>query len=202
MRATWVPADQAARDRCVRSKILPPAPCPWRLPSSTHSIDATHARRLEAEHGIVVRFVIGHSPAAAAEAAVDEEERLHGGFLRLPLTEAYASLPTKTLLFLRVCDAAAAAAAPLGPGCSPQAAEAAARQAPDRPRAHRCACCALLQAATQLYDAQYIVKADDDVYLRLDRLPHAVAQWGSIHAGTGRGSRRAAVPLAASPPLA
>lgn len=42
---------------------------------------------------------------------------------------------------------------------------------------------AWLQAVSREYDAQYIVKVDDDVYLRLDRLPHAVQQWGDIHAG-------------------
>ena len=58
--------------------------------------------RLEAEQGIVVRFVIGHSPDAAREAQVAAEEAEHGGFLRLPLTEGYAGLPTKTIMFLRV----------------------------------------------------------------------------------------------------
>ena len=33
------------------------------------------------------------------------------------------------------------------------------------------------------YDAQYILKIDDDVYLRLDRLPHAIPQWQSKEAG-------------------
>jgi hypothetical protein len=36
---------------------------------------------------------------------------------------------------------------------------------------------------TEQYNPQYIVKVDDDVYLRLDRLPHAVAQWHDISAG-------------------
>lgn len=30
---------------------------------------------------------------------------------------------------------------------------------------------------------RYIVKIDDDVYFRLDRLPHAIRQWSDIHAG-------------------
>ena len=30
---------------------------------------------------------------------------------------------------------------------------------------------------TQLYDAEYIIKADDDVYLRIDRVPAAIVQW-------------------------
>ena len=50
----------------------------------------------------MVRFVIGHSADAAREAQVAGEEAEHGGFLRLPLTEGYAGLPTKTIMFLRV----------------------------------------------------------------------------------------------------
>lgn len=57
---------------------------------------------LEREQAIRVRFVIGHSADPAAEAACKAEEAAHGDFLRLNLTEAYNSLPTKTLLFLRV----------------------------------------------------------------------------------------------------
>ncbi|EFN52007.1 hypothetical protein CHLNCDRAFT_10529, partial [Chlorella variabilis] len=41
---------------------------------------------------------------------------------------------------------------------------------------------AFLRAVTTQYDPQYIVKIDDDVYLRLDRLPHAVQQWHDIRA--------------------
>lgn len=50
----------------------------------------------------MVRFVIGHSTDAAAEAAVAAEEAAHGDFLRLNLTESYDGLPTKTLMFLQV----------------------------------------------------------------------------------------------------
>lgn len=63
---------------------------------------STHCR-LELEQGIIARFVIGHSANAAAEAALAEEERQHGDFLRLPgLMEGYAGLPAKTLRFLQV----------------------------------------------------------------------------------------------------
>ena len=40
-----------------------------------------------------------------------------------------------------------------------------------------------LRTATKLYDVRYIVKVDDDVFLRVDRLPHAFKQWDEIHAG-------------------
>lgn len=67
------------------------------VPSSTAALAA-----LELEQGIRVRFVIGHSTDPAQEAAIEAEEAAHGDFLRLDLTEAYNSLPTKTLMFLRV----------------------------------------------------------------------------------------------------
>lgn len=35
---------------------------------------------------------------------------------------------------------------------------------------------------TQLYDAEYIIKADDDLYLRVDRVPAAIAQWKNAKA--------------------
>ncbi|KAK9803488.1 hypothetical protein WJX73_007726 [Symbiochloris irregularis] len=39
-----------------------------------------------------------------------------------------------------------------------------------------------LRTASRQYDARYIVKVDDDVFLRVDRLPHAFRQWDEIHA--------------------
>jgi galactosylxylosylprotein 3-beta-galactosyltransferase len=105
LRRTWFPPSQAALDELERSS------------------------------GLAVRFVIGHSDSAAAEAEVALEQAAHGGFLRLPLQEGYSSLANKTLAFFRL--------------------------------------------AVEQYDAQYIVKADDDVYLRLDRVPAAVRQWAA-----------------------
>ena len=98
------------------------------FPSSQAALD-----RLEASTGVIVRFVIGHSPNAAAEAEVAAEEEAHGGFLRLPLEESYLNLTNKTLTFFKT--------------------------------------------VVRQYDPQYIIKVDDDVYLRVDRVPAAVAQW-------------------------
>lgn len=39
---------------------------------------------------------------------------------------------------------------------------------------------AFLQSVTSIYEPQYIVKADDDVYLRVDRIPYAVKQWSTF----------------------
>jgi len=38
------------------------------------------------------------------------------------------------------------------------------------------------RTVTALYDADYIIKADDDVYLRVDRVPPVIAQWSEMHA--------------------
>jgi galactosylxylosylprotein 3-beta-galactosyltransferase len=80
-----------------------------------------------------MRFIIGHSSNAAAEADIAKEEANYGGFLRLPLQEDYMNLTNKTLMFFRT--------------------------------------------VINLYDPEYIIKADDDVYLRVDRVPVAVRQW-------------------------
>ncbi|KAK2077461.1 hypothetical protein QBZ16_004306 [Prototheca wickerhamii] len=88
--------------------------------------------------GIVVEFVIGHSPLPEAEEAVAREQAAHGGFLRLDLVETYADLPRKTLVFF--------------------------------------------STVLQKYRPRYIFKVDDDVFLRLDRVAVAVAQWASIEA--------------------
>lgn len=42
---------------------------------------------------------------------------------------------------------------------------------------------AFLTLITSIYAPQYIVKADDDVYLRVDRIPYAVKQWGTFQSG-------------------
>ena len=43
---------------------------------------------------------------------------------------------------------------------------------------------AFFGAAAREYDADYIVKVDDDAFMRLDRLSHAVEQWRQLGAGT------------------
>lgn len=40
-----------------------------------------------------------------------------------------------------------------------------------------------LQEVTLQFDADYIVKVDDDVYMRVDRLPLAINQWKEFGAG-------------------
>ena len=40
-----------------------------------------------------------------------------------------------------------------------------------------------LRTVSRHFDARYIVKVDDDVFLRVDRLPFAFKQWDEVHAG-------------------
>ncbi|XP_010555409.1 PREDICTED: probable beta-1,3-galactosyltransferase 1 [Tarenaya hassleriana] len=55
-------------------------------------------KKLEEEKGIVIRFVIGHSMAGDGDLdkAIDEEEKIHGDFLRLDHVEGYLKLSQKT----------------------------------------------------------------------------------------------------------
>ena len=48
---------------------------------------------------------------------------------------------------------------------------------------------AFLRAVTAAFDADFIVKVDDDVYLRLDLLPLAAHQWAARQAGKRSCSR-------------
>ena len=42
---------------------------------------------------------------------------------------------------------------------------------------------AFFKAVTAAYDAKYIIKVDDDAYLRIWALPQAVKQWQGLSAG-------------------
>lgn len=42
---------------------------------------------------------------------------------------------------------------------------------------------AFFSAVTALHNADYIIKVDDDVYLRMDHVPHIVQQWRGLGAG-------------------
>ena len=44
---------------------------------------------------------------------------------------------------------------------------------------------AFFSTVARQYDAEYIVKVDDDAFVRLDRLSRAVDQWHQLSAGAG-----------------
>lgn len=55
------------------------------LRESWFPADASSLDQLQRETSLVLRFVIGHSRLYSAERAVEAEDKLHGGFLRLPI---------------------------------------------------------------------------------------------------------------------
>ena len=57
---------------------------------------------------------------------------------------------------------------------------------------------AFFSTATRLYDADYIIKVDDDVFLRLDRVPAVLRQWADLGAGACSEANRALNPAAMS----
>lgn len=101
--------------------------------------DQKERERLETEHQIVVRFVIGHSLVPEDEARLEAEANRHQDMLRLPITEHYLGLPRKTITYFRT--------------------------------------------VLEMYDAEYIFKVDDDVYLKLGTLSLAIPQWRENNSG-------------------
>ena len=99
--------------------------------------DSAFQKKLS-DHGIVVKFVMGHALDDKSEQALVRESRIHGDLLRLELHETYANLAEKSHAFFK--------------------------------------------AVMSLYDPNYIIKVDDDVYFKLSRLPSVVKHWDSIDA--------------------
>ena len=126
----------------------------------------------------MLRFVIGHSDNEAQEAQMNREIEDNGAFLRLPVkASAYhhrlgcpcqrvPGLPTPALLAFVECR---------GKGVFLRLQEAYLSLTKKT--------LVFLQEVTQHYDADYIIKVDDDVFLRVDRVPTVIAQWKEGKAG-------------------
>lgn len=136
--------------------------------------------RFQEESGIALRFVIGHSDDPWEETHLQEEIDEHGGFLRLPITVrgpmsawflSCASLQTwnswrsawQTFFWWSTF------AAPL--------------KMQEGYYSLTNKILVYLRQVSAIYDAEYVIKSDDDVYFRLDRLPHSIKQWQEIGAG-------------------
>ncbi|KAJ8759543.1 hypothetical protein K2173_007165 [Erythroxylum novogranatense] len=67
----------------------------------TWMLKGAKLKELEKEKGIVIRFVIGHSPVSGGvlDKALDSEQAEHKDFLRLKHVEGYHELSTKTRLY-------------------------------------------------------------------------------------------------------
>lgn len=68
---------------------------------ATWMLQGEKLKKLEAEKGIVIRFMIGHSPTSdsALDKAIDLENAIHDDFLRLDHVEGYHKLTAKTKTF-------------------------------------------------------------------------------------------------------
>ncbi|DBA81436.1 TPA: hypothetical protein ACH3X1_007222 [Trebouxia sp. C0004] len=139
------------------------------FPDSQEGLD-----RLERDTNMLIRFIIGRTSNDTKEAELMTESNEHGGFLRLDL-EVLPAIIWSLLSALLLITA-------------------------NHLCYYCCFCCstsgtvdlqeqynsltnktvAFLQLVTSIYEPQYIVKADDDVYLRVDRIPYAVKQWSTF----------------------
>ena len=124
----------------------------------------------------MLRFVIGHSDHAAQEAEMNREIEDNGAFLRLPVkASAYhhrlgcqcQGVPSPWALLVVV-------------GCRGKGVFSTLQEAYLSLTKKTLV---FLQEVTQHYDADYIIKVDDDVFLRVDRVPTVIAQWKEGKAG-------------------
>lgn len=130
LRSTWFPPTQQALDTYGGN-------------THTHTCNTLGAlytpvfphtpHRLFSTHGVLIRWVVGFSSNSTAQALLEQEANVYGGFWALRHEEAYDTLTQKTMLMFRSVSRK----------CKPQ----------------------------------YILKVDDDVYVRPTALPLAVAQW-------------------------
>ncbi|CAI7762377.1 unnamed protein product [Closterium sp. NIES-53] len=104
-----------------------------------------HAR-VEAETGLVFRFIIGHSTSEEDEQLLQAENSTHGDFLRIDVDESYLNLNQKTLVYFtylfKLYEAEFYVKADM----------------------------------YILYEAEHYVKADDDIFLMPDRLSSLIAR--------------------------
>ena len=54
---------------------------------------------------------------------------------------------------------------------------------------------AFWEVVSNLYNVDYVIKVDDDSYVRLDRLSIAISQWSDMGAGEFAVKRSSSIPL-------
>lgn len=114
---------------------------------------------------MVLRFAIG-SPPAELELEIQQEEGAAGPFLRIP---GKARLQNGMSLVQEGAVAGPLSRAPL--------------QVQDTYKTLTFKTVAFWEVVAQHFSVQYVVKVDDDSYVRLDRLAIAVGQWQAMGAG-------------------
>jgi len=130
---------------------------------------ATGACRLQKETGMVLRFAIGEPPAEL-EQEVQEEEEAFGPLLRIP---------GKVGPIQAHCAR--------GRGLRSRASSAPSAQ--DTYKTLTFKTVAFWEVVAAQFSARYVVKVDDDSYVRLDRLAVALGQWQAMGAGARPAAR-------------
>ncbi len=134
-----------------------------------------------------MRFIIGRTSNDTKEAELMTEINEHGGFLRLDLEVLSAIIwlllsALAILLLLIIATAFTMTAASTAPALSTSGTV----DLQEQYNSLTNKTVAFLQLVTSIYEPQYIVKADDDVYLRVDRIPYAVKQWSTFQSGAAQ----------------
>ena len=153
-----------------------------------------------------IRFAIGDVPEEYKQSIAEEEEK-HGAFLRIPLQVGLTAIhgphawrllahpttddrrstaPICTLGELSACSQYRHGA---GEACSPSSAVPVpdmctpGRVVQDAYHSLSYKTMALWRLAEEQFEAEFVIKVDDDNYVRLDRLTHAIDQWNDLGAG-------------------
>ena len=110
-------------------------------------------RSLEEATGLAFRFIIGKTKDKSKMAALQREVDEYDDFMLLDIEEEYSNLPHKTYEMHHTLSHARVFVLFLLLVC---------------PNRHLILCCRLVffKAAFALYDSDFYVKADDDIYLR------------------------------------
>ncbi|CAH8293164.1 unnamed protein product [Eruca vesicaria subsp. sativa] len=127
--------------------------------------DPEGLRRLEESTGLAIRFIIGKTKDAAKMAELRREIAEYDDFVLLDIEEEYSKLPYKTLVQERVTFSLDSNLVLFG-------------NVRGLVFYMLCIFCSLafFKAAYALYDSEFYVKADDDIYLRPDRLSLLLAK--------------------------
>ena len=113
---------------------------------------------------MVLRFAIGNPPAEL-ELEIQQEEDASGPFLRIP---GKARLLSGVSL-VQECARRGLSRAPV--------------QVQDTYKTLTFKTVAFWEVVAQHFSVQYVIKVDDDSYVRLDRLAIAIGQWQAVGAG-------------------
>lgn len=120
---------------------------------------------------MIVKFAIGEVPPEH-ESAIAEEEKAYGAFLRIPIEKVLCMQSMLAKERYRLCRC-------FSPLLTTQ----------DNYKRLTFKTVAFWEQVSSTYSVKYVVKVDDDSYVRLDRLPIALGQWAGMGSGESRFAR-------------